>query len=83
MRGMLYTSPRPTSDKTPSLLGDHQNGRPSNGSQSKNPRQKQMTNSLSLGECIDRVHGLHMFGHIGYTMRHRVFVEENDHAMED
>ena len=79
MRGMLYTS------QAGRRKGPLSFGRPSNdpGSQSKNLRQKQMTNSLSLGECIDRVHGLHMFGHIGYTMRHRVFVEENDHAMED
>ena len=36
-----------------------------------------------LGDCIDRAHGLHMFGYIGYTMRHRVLVVVNDHATED
>ena len=32
--------------------------------------------------CIDRRHGLHLFGDIGYTLRHDQSTQERAYAME-
>ena len=42
----------------------------------------QMIFALSPQACIDRGHRLHMFGDMGYTIRHGNSVQEDAHAME-